>query len=164
MSYKPSGGEFAKELEYMATHPERYGKRQTWTVAKDLPRILVVDDDPDVTALLGTAMQGLNVETVLSYDGKDAVERINKENFDLILLDFNMPELNGEQVLHQISKNANRLISSDDLRLPIITYSAMGADLTIPNEEGFYILDHWQKPMKMAELKSQMIMVVGRLA
>ena len=164
MSYKPSGGEFARELEYMATRPERYGKRQKWSVAKDLPRILVVDDDPDVTALLGMAMQGLKVETVLSFDGKDAVERINNESFDLILLDFNMPELNGEQVLHQISKKTNRIILNEEVRLPIITYSARGADLTIPSEEGFYILDHWQKPMKMAELKSHMIMVVGRLA
>lgn len=163
MLYKKSGGEFAKELEYLATVTNWVAPKNERRLMKQVPRILIVDDDPDVSALLCTAMKDLKVETVTASDGHQALERINKDYFNLILLDFNMPKLDGEQVLQQISHNANRLAHGAANRLPVITYSAKGADLTIPLEEGFYILDHWQKPMQIGDLKSQMIMVVGRL-
>ncbi len=59
------------------------------------PRILVIDDEPDIRTTLADllAMDGYDVQT--ATDGKDGLERIGRNPFDLILSDMRMPEMDG---------------------------------------------------------------------
>src|SRR5215216_4271046 len=62
-------------------------------------RLLVVDDNKVNRILLprGLETQGHRVETV--ENGKQALEKLRSDSFDLVLLDIEMPEMNGYQVL-----------------------------------------------------------------
>ena len=62
-------------------------------------KILVCDDDETLCYLLKEQLleEGFSVDTV--YDGGDAIENIKRKNYDLLLLDLNMKEVSGEEVL-----------------------------------------------------------------
>lgn len=69
----------------------------------DRKRILVADDDPDLIFLLETDLKKEGYEVVLATNGKDALQIINRENFDLVLLDVMMPYIDGYHVAYEIS-------------------------------------------------------------
>jgi DNA-binding NtrC family response regulator len=66
-------------------------------------KILVCDDDETLCYLLKEQLleEGFSVDTV--YDGQYAIEAIKRKNYDIILLDLNMKEVSGEEVLKFIS-------------------------------------------------------------
>jgi adenylate cyclase len=81
-------------------------------------RLLVVDDNKVNRLLLihGLQQEGHQVESVV--DGKQALEKLHTTSYDLLLLDIDMPEMNGFQVLEA-------LLQDPDLRdLPVIMTSA----------------------------------------
>ena len=71
-----------------------------------LPNILIVDDMPANTLLLSKILtaRGYHVRPVLS--GKLALQAARTEPPDLILLDINMPEMNGYEVCEQLKADA----------------------------------------------------------
>jgi two-component system response regulator MprA len=58
-------------------------------------KVLIVDDDPGMRDVLETALATEDAEVYTSMDGKDAVQKTLAFKPDLILLDINMPNLNG---------------------------------------------------------------------
>ena len=67
------------------------------------PRILIVDDDPDILLLLKMEMELAGYSATLAADGMDALWRLERENFDVVLLDLGMPTLDGFGVLEAIN-------------------------------------------------------------
>jgi len=68
-------------------------------------RILITDDDEVLCYLLKEELinEGFSVDVV--YDGKFAIEQVNKKNYDLLLLDLEMKEVSGEEVLKYAQEN-----------------------------------------------------------
>jgi two-component system KDP operon response regulator KdpE len=58
-------------------------------------RILVVDDDPQIRRVLRTALVAQGYEAIDARNGEEAIERLAEEKPDLIILDMNMPRMNG---------------------------------------------------------------------
>ena len=67
------------------------------------PKILVVDDEPRMFPRLDIFLSGAGYEIHMSNRGKDAVERLAKNHFDVVLLDIVMPDMDGHQVMHHIN-------------------------------------------------------------
>jgi CheY-like chemotaxis protein/anti-sigma regulatory factor (Ser/Thr protein kinase) len=65
-------------------------------------RILIVDDDPDVHQLLGTALQAPDRELESAYDGLAGLASVQAAPFDLVLTDVNMPGMDGMTLLERI--------------------------------------------------------------
>lgn len=68
------------------------------------PKVLIAEDEKPVSQVLEIKLsrQGIDVET--AYNGSEALEKINKTRFDLILLDLMMPEVDGFEVLKKIQE------------------------------------------------------------
>ena len=64
--------------------------------------ILVVDDEPQIRRVLRATLSGNGYEVTLAKDGQEAVEMVVREHPDLILLDVNMPGMNGLEVCSKI--------------------------------------------------------------
>jgi adenylate cyclase len=80
--------------------------------------ILVVDDDEGNRTMLSRRLQRLGFQTTTADNGRSAVEKLKSERFDLMLLDIQMPEMNGYQVLECVK-------ADPALRdIPIIVLSA----------------------------------------
>jgi len=69
------------------------------------PRILLVDDDPDILDVLEITLSEENYEILKAHDGQEALQIIKSKPLDLILLDYNMPKMNGKQVCMEVKKD-----------------------------------------------------------
>ena len=65
-------------------------------------RILIADDEPRARASLKEVLRFSGYETTLSESGQETIDLLNTKSFDLILLDLNMPDLNGHKVMEHI--------------------------------------------------------------
>lgn len=81
-------------------------------------KILVVDDEKDVTESLEKKLLQEGYEVVTAFDGEEALLRVKEDNPDVILLDLILPKLNGFEVLKEINEK-----QSDKWR-PVIIVSA----------------------------------------
>ncbi|WP_410809480.1 response regulator [Micromonospora sp. 067-2] len=97
-------------------------------------RILVVDDDPGDVLMIEEALADSDVEKVIDVvsDGEEAMEFLRAEGRhlearrpDVILLDLNMPRMDGRQVLSEVKQD-------EDLRtIPIVVLTTSNADTDI---------------------------------
>lgn len=68
-------------------------------------KVLVVDDEPDVVALIERTLSGDGIGVVTAFDGISALDHINTDKPDLVLLDLMMPMMSGYEVCEQIKSN-----------------------------------------------------------
>ncbi len=71
------------------------------------PRVLVVEDEPDIAALIAYQLtrEGFRVET--SSNGSDALTAVNREIPDLVVLDRMLPGMSGDEVLQSLKREAS---------------------------------------------------------
>ena len=65
-------------------------------------RILVVDDDPGMVDTLTDVLAASGYDTAKAVSGREAIEKARGTAFDLVLMDIQMPGLNGLQTLHAL--------------------------------------------------------------
>ncbi|MGL5651755.1 MAG: response regulator transcription factor [Paraclostridium sp.] len=83
-------------------------------------KILVVDDDDEIRNLLEICLTNEGFNVVKAFDGEDALNILEKESVQLIILDVMMPKLNGMEVCSIIRRNLN---------IPILMLSAKSEDM-----------------------------------
>jgi two-component system KDP operon response regulator KdpE len=109
-------------------------------------RILVVDDDPAILRLLSTNLKARGYEVVTAIDGEEALETVQKDFIDLIILDIMMPKLDGVQVCRRVREWSD---------IPIIILSARGDEHDKVNCLELGADDYLTKPFGIAELMAR---------
>src|SRR5216683_3237917 len=85
-------------------------------------RILVVDDDPQIRRVMRLTLTAQGYEVSDAKSGEEALERLNSENYDLVLLDMNMSGMGGIKVCRTLPCGTQRKIKSTRwMREPTIT-------------------------------------------
>jgi CheY-like chemotaxis protein len=83
-----------------------------------MTRILVADDDRTTRLLLSETLRGEKYTVSIASDGAEALKKMKKEKFDLVLLDVWMPKMNGLEVLAALRKSKKHpkiiVMTSDD--------------------------------------------------
>lgn len=69
-------------------------------------RILIVDDEADLRTLLRHILTAQGYQITDAEDGEEAIELIKRQKFDIALLDIQMPNINGIQVLKYIKEHS----------------------------------------------------------
>ena len=87
-------------------------------------KILVVDDDPDIVTMLRDRLEWLNYETITASDGARGLEMLERDMPHLMMLDLQMPRLDGLDVLKRIAQG--RQAGRDGYDLPVIVMTAHG--------------------------------------
>jgi DNA-binding response OmpR family regulator len=72
------------------------------------PRVLIVDDEPDVLLTLRIVLEAEGFTVLLAGDGETALHRIDDEHPDLVVLDIMMPVLDGWFVLAELGGRSRR--------------------------------------------------------
>lgn len=108
-------------------------------------RVIVVDDEPGMREFLEIMLQkdGYYVQT--SGDGRNAIDIIEKENFDLAIIDVQMPSMNGLDLLRRMSD------TSPDTTVVMVTAFASHESAIEAMKLGAY--DYITKPFKIDEIK-----------
>ena len=83
-----------------------------------MPKILVVDDDRGTRHILQTLLTNGGYETAVAKDGVEALKALDRDQFDLLLLDVWMPRMNGLELLARLRTRASKprvvVMTSDD--------------------------------------------------
>ena len=103
-----------------------------------MAKILVVDDDLDMCQIISDILKEEGYSVNSSYNGEDALIKIKKNHYDLIVLDYKLNEMSGLMVL----KKALQMLPS----LKIIMISAFGSDSTKTKARELGAFDFIDKP------------------
>ncbi len=117
-----------------------------------LPRILLAEDNPTNQKVTAQMLAKISCEVEVAYNGREAIEMLRVRNYDLILMDCQMPEMNGFEATKRIRQ------SNAGAGIPIvaITANAMKGDKERCLAAGMN--DYLSKPVSASELET----VVGR--
>ena len=109
------------------------------------PKILVVDDQPINVQLLKRKLEREGIQVVAAYSGLEALESVNRDKPDLILLDVMMPDMDGIEV-------CQRLQSSEETRsIPVIFITARSSKEGKIEGLGVGAVDYITKPIDLDE-------------
>jgi DNA-binding response OmpR family regulator len=111
---------------------------------KHMPRVLIVDDEPDVLLLLRIELEAEGYETLLAADGETAMRRIAEERPDVVLLDVMMPVVDGWGVLRRLSDTGSTT------RVIVLSAKANDSDVVRALELGAH--EYVTKPFDAAAL------------
>ncbi len=113
-------------------------------------RVLVADDNPAGRELVREGLADHASSIIEAADGREALQKIREMLPDLVLLDIQMPEMDGYEVLREIRSDP----ALQGLRVVALTAFAMQGDRERALEAGFD--DYLTKPVSVAKLKAQL--------
>lgn len=113
-----------------------------------MAHLLLVDDEKDATEALQMFLELRGFEVRLAFSGEKGIEAVREKAPDLVLLDLQMPGMNGWQALQQMRQIA------PDLRVVILTGSVPDRELEEKAQQGG-ALGFITKPIQLEELAPQ---------
>jgi two-component system OmpR family response regulator len=108
------------------------------------PKVLVIDDEPGVRDLISEALSLSGITAVSAADGLEALSFLRREKFDLLILDINMPKLDGLALLEKLR--------SEGMSVPVLMLSARADKADINQGLRIGADDYLTKPFSIEEL------------
>ncbi len=110
-----------------------------------MPKILLVDDEPDIVEFLKYNLEMEDYEVIVGYDGTEALKKL-PENPDLIILDIMMPNLDGFEVYKKITAKPKYR------DIPVIFLTAKSGEMDEVKGLELGASDYIQKPISPKKL------------
>ncbi len=107
-------------------------------------KILVIDDDPTLSKLVQPFLQAHGYDVAVCFDGEEGIAHLTKEKPDLIILDVQMPKMNGYTFIFEMKKIAHAK------NVPIIVLTAKEGMAEIFKVEG--VKEYLTKPFQTEKL------------
>jgi DNA-binding response OmpR family regulator len=111
-------------------------------------KVLIVDDNQDITGLLSKFLKAKGFENVVTNNPKEGLERIKGEKYDVVLLDIAMPDFSGIDIIQTLEQE--KILKDQN----IIVFSATALTTSQINEllkkEGIH--GCLKKPIQLSEL------------
>ncbi len=115
------------------------------SASAEAPRILVVEDDPDIHQLLQDRLRAMGYRVQSAVDGVQALEAVRAETFEGMILDIGIPSMDGMDVLRQIRRW--------DHQIPIVMVTASGSKELAVRAIGMGAQAYMLKPFDLDELQ-----------
>lgn len=110
-------------------------------VLKRSKKILVVDDEKGIRFLLSEVLLSKGFEVCMAKDGQESLDQMEKDNFDLVITDINMPRLDGIAMLKTMKKSGRRE--------KVIVMTANPSDKRLLSTDVPDVLAHLHKPFNI---------------
>ncbi|MBA3286054.1 MAG: response regulator, partial [Nitrosopumilus sp.] len=75
----------------------------------NIPKILIIEDEPKVASFIKKGLEENQYEAKIAFDGAIGIRMALKEEYDVIILDINLPIINGYEVCRQVRLNMPNL-------------------------------------------------------
>jgi len=124
------------------------------TVMEKTMKVLVIEDDADISNLLTYYFDAKGHEVINAYDGLDALRQFKEQNPDLVLLDIMLPKLDGWAVLEAVRAQS---------KVPVILLTALGDTEDVVKGLSLGADDYLRKPFEIRELEARIISITRRL-
>jgi len=110
-----------------------------------MPKLLIVDDESDIREFARNFFRKRNIDTHTAEGGKEALEIIEKENPDLVLLDVRMAEMTGIEVLQTLRGRNNNT--------KVIMVTGVEEEETVKTAHDLGVREFIHKPLVLEELE-----------
>lgn len=156
------GSNFCFSLPIQEVMPEELAAKTCDVVRKNVAvnKLLLVEDDAVNQLVIGKMLTELGYEYQIAENGLEAVEITRKKKFDCILMDIQMPKLDGTEATLQIRSEEGRR----DMYTPIIALTAYAIKGDREKFLSYGMDDYLSKPVKMADLDETIKRVASRQA
>ncbi len=122
-------------------------------------KVLLVDDDKDILTAMESSVSELGVQTITARDGNSAVELVEKEKPDLVVLDLMLPRRSGLLVMERLCKQPDRpkvVMVTGNLGQRHKTYAqALGVEVYLNKPFRLEVLVREVKNLLQEEVKQQ---------
>ena len=108
--------------------------------------ILVVDDDPMNLKMADFILKKASYEVIPAASGAECLDKLKENSIDLVLLDIEMPQMNGIETLEQIRAEGGFA------NLPVIFLSASGEESDVQKANSLGAADYVKKPFLLPAL------------
>lgn len=119
-------------------------------------KVLVVDDEQSIVTLLKYNIEQAGYQVVVAYDGVQALEKVNEEKPDLVVLDVMLPEMDGIEVCKTIRSDKNQvpilMLTAKDDEFDRVLGLELGAD------------DYMTKPFSPREVVARVKAILRRIS
>ena len=132
---------------------KRLSRHDSTYTADDMPKIMVVEDEPSLVDALEFGLSSEGFDVVTSSDGVESLELYERESPDLVLLDVMLPGLSGTEVCKRLRATS---------RVPIIMLTAKDAEIDRVLGLELGADDYVTKPFSMRELGARVRAVLRR--
>ena len=113
-------------------------------------KILIVDDSLTIRRIITNALKTVGFsDTIEASNGKEALEKLNTAKVDFIITDWNMPEMNGLDLIKEV--RANPLYSA----MPILMITTRGTERDVVEALQAKVNSYIMKPFTPQELKEK---------
>lgn len=119
-------------------------------------KILLADDSPSIRSLVSEILSDAGFTVVTAEDGQDALDKIYKENPDLLILDYEMPRKTGFEVVQDVRSHTGHL------NTPIIIFTAVSDKHTKLEGLQLDIDDYLTKPTDADEVVARVKLLLKR--
>ena len=110
-------------------------------------KLLIVEDEPNLLSILRKGFAENNNEVSVAMDGKTALEMIHNYNFDVVILDVMLPDINGIEICRRLRASKNFV--------PVLLLTALGTSENIVTGLNAGADDYLVKPFKFGELDAR---------
>ncbi|OGW68814.1 MAG: hypothetical protein A2036_00345 [Omnitrophica bacterium GWA2_50_21] len=114
-------------------------------------KILIVDDEPNIVAVVSARLKGNGYEVIEAQDGVSGLELAKKEKPDLIILDLMLPKLDGYKVCHLLKKDGRY----SGIPIILFTAKAQEEDKRMGEEAGAdaYVMKPYDSKVLLAQIQ-----------
>ena len=120
------------------------------------PKILIVDDEPDYITTIQCRLEWSHYDVITASNGQEGLEKVMKERPDLVLLDTNMPVMNGHEVLERLKQH-------EELRnIPVIMVTALCEAQDVAKASSYGVADYVAKPFDFSDLVEKIAKALER--
>ena len=110
-------------------------------------RLLIVEDEKQICDMVAKSLYGVGYEVDTCYDGEEALECILTEDYDLIVLDLNLPGMDGMEILRELRRE------NEETKVIILSARGQIADKVEGLDAGAN--DYMEKPFHIKELEAR---------
>ncbi len=121
-------------------------------------KILIVDDEPDIAKMVSMCLKSYRYATDTASDGEQALEKVSAFLPDLILLDLNMPKLDGAGFCKKLSLNPDSRLRDTPIVIMTALISLKKDELTLVTEKYPVLI----KPFQEKDLLNSIGMTVRK--
>lgn len=110
-------------------------------------KLLVVEDEPQLLSIIRKGLSEKNYDVSAALDGTTALDMINNNRFDVVVLDVMLPDINGIEICRRLRASGNFV--------PILMLTALNSSENIVTGLNAGADDYMSKPFKFSELEAR---------
>ncbi len=117
-------------------------------------KIFLLEDDLTLNETIVEYLESLDYDVISSYDGNDALDKLYENNFDILLLDVNVPNVNGFDILKSLREQ--------DIQTPAIFITSLNSMTDVESGYESGCDDYIRKPFSLKELSLRVETIIKR--